>query len=100
MESKPRSTRFCSGEKTCLAELINDVIYILDREGVVEFINPAIEKVTGYAPEEVIGRPYVDFIFPADVSFVRQKFNELKAGIQSESDYRIVSRARYFPQAH
>ncbi len=33
-----------------------DSIFITDREGLIEYVNPAFEEVTGYAAEEVIGR--------------------------------------------
>jgi len=31
-------------------------IYITDRDGTIEYVNPAFEEVTGYAPEEALGR--------------------------------------------
>jgi PAS domain S-box-containing protein len=33
-----------------------DAIYITDRNGVVEYVNPGFERITGYAKEEVLGR--------------------------------------------
>ncbi|NOX09408.1 MAG: PAS domain S-box protein [Gammaproteobacteria bacterium] len=32
-----------------------DMVLITDCEGVVEYINPAFEKITGYSIDEVIG---------------------------------------------
>lgn len=34
-----------------------DAIVITDTRGTVEYVNPAHERITGYAPEEVIGAP-------------------------------------------
>ncbi len=31
-------------------------IYITDKEGYIEYVNPAFERTTGYTPEEAIGR--------------------------------------------
>lgn len=45
-----------------LAKLANaveqaaDSIFITDRNGVIEFVNPAFERLTGYSKEEVVGR--------------------------------------------
>ncbi|MCH8067993.1 MAG: PAS domain-containing protein [Candidatus Marinimicrobia bacterium] len=33
-----------------------DSVIITDKEGVIEFVNPAFEKITGYSKEEVIGK--------------------------------------------
>jgi PAS domain S-box-containing protein len=36
-------------------EAAGHAIFITDRTGTIEYVNPAFEDVTGYAPEEVIG---------------------------------------------
>jgi sigma-B regulation protein RsbU (phosphoserine phosphatase) len=33
-----------------------DAIYITDRNGVVEYVNPGFERITGYPKEEILGR--------------------------------------------
>ncbi|HSB75057.1 MAG TPA: PAS domain S-box protein, partial [Terriglobales bacterium] len=33
-----------------------DVVVITDREGTIEYVNPAFQKLTGYGPDEVLGR--------------------------------------------
>jgi sigma-B regulation protein RsbU (phosphoserine phosphatase) len=33
-----------------------DAIYITDRSGVVEYVNPGFEHITGYSKEEILGR--------------------------------------------
>jgi PAS domain S-box-containing protein len=45
-----------------LLEQINDVIFSLDKEANCIYINPVISLVTGYSPEEIIGRSFYDFI--------------------------------------
>ena len=41
-------------------EYAADAIMVTDAEWVVQYVNPAFEKVTGYAKEEVLGRnPYI-----------------------------------------
>jgi phosphoserine phosphatase RsbU/P len=33
-----------------------DAIYITDRNGVVEYVNPGFERITGYSKDEILGR--------------------------------------------
>ncbi|MGB7630199.1 MAG: PAS domain S-box protein, partial [Candidatus Deferrimicrobium sp.] len=50
-------------------EYAADAIMITDAEWIVQYVNPAFEKVTGYAKEEALGRnPY---IFAADGKNIR-----------------------------
>ncbi len=53
-------------------EQTDDSIIITDKEGVVEYVNKAFEKITGYKSEEVVGK----------------KANVLKSGLHDESFYR------------
>ena len=45
-----------------LVEREKDIIYALDLEGNVCFVNPAAEQILGYKPEEVIGMNFLSFI--------------------------------------
>ena len=38
-----------------LAEHSSDIIVIVNRKGIITYINPAVEKVLGFKPEERIG---------------------------------------------
>lgn len=49
-----------------LVEDINDVIYAEDENGVITFVSPAIERVAGYTPDEVIGRQASEFVHAED----------------------------------
>jgi len=45
---------------TAAVEHAADAIMVTDAEWIVQYVNPAFEKVTGYAKEEVLGRnPYI-----------------------------------------
>jgi len=37
-------------------EATADAIYITDRRGVVEYVNPGFERITGYSKDEILGR--------------------------------------------
>ncbi|MEW6187136.1 MAG: PAS domain S-box protein [Thermodesulfobacteriota bacterium] len=53
-----------------LVENINDVLYLLDKEGKVQYISPAVERMFGYKPEEVVGQTFLKFIEPEDYTNV------------------------------
>lgn len=46
-----------------------DIIYAYDARGVFTYVSPSV-RITGYVPDEVIGRPMIDFIHPDDRSTV------------------------------
>ncbi len=42
---------------SCAVEQSADTIFITNSEGIIEYVNPAFEALTGYPREEVTGRP-------------------------------------------
>ncbi len=57
-----------------LVEYSSDIIVVVNREGVITYINPAVEKVLGYKVEERIGRRGLELIHPDDVQFIAESF--------------------------
>jgi len=41
---------------SCAVEQSADAIFITNSQGIIEYVNPAFEMLTGYSPEEVTGR--------------------------------------------
>lgn len=67
-----------------LVETAHEVIWALDTEGRLTFVNKECQKLLGYEREEVIGRPFSDFVEPAEVERNRAIFEATLAG----RDYR------------
>jgi PAS domain S-box-containing protein len=59
-----------------LIENSQDIISILDAEGITRYESPSIERVLGYKPGEFIGFSFFDFIHPEDVAGARRVFAE------------------------
>jgi two-component system, NtrC family, sensor kinase len=47
-----------------LIEYAMDVIYVADESGNFTYVSPSSEKITGYAPDELIGRHYTMILAP------------------------------------
>jgi len=60
-----------------LVEDINDVIFTTDARGVLTYVNPAAQRVMGYAPEELVGKHFSFVIHPDDVPGVETRFLEV-----------------------
>lgn len=58
-----------------------ETVMITDSEGVIQYVNPAFEKVTGYSREEALGRnPRILKSGRQDVHFYRHMWDTIKAG--------------------
>lgn len=74
-----------------LIEASNDVVFYVNAEGVYEFVSPGVcEVVFGYKAEEMVGRPFRDFIDPEIVEREVELFAELLATQEPLRDYRTV----------
>ena len=49
-----------------LVELSSDIITVADKDGKQVFMNEAAYRILERTPEEVIGRPFIDLVHPAD----------------------------------
>ncbi|MBC8170680.1 MAG: PAS domain-containing sensor histidine kinase [Anaerolineae bacterium] len=55
-----------------ILENINDIIYVIGPNGIIESLNPAFTRITGWEVEDWLGRPGIDLIYPDD----RDKFTQ------------------------
>ncbi|WLT32087.1 ATP-binding protein [Geothrix sp. PMB-07] len=49
-----------------LVEDLKEVIFQIDRQGQWSFLNPAWSELTGFPLEECLGRPFLEYLHPAD----------------------------------
>jgi len=75
-----------------LVQSTNDIILILDGQGVLRFISPSIERIAGYRPEELEGQSAFTHIHPDDLPEVIETFtaklNQAGASVRAEYRYR------------
>src|SRR5690348_7538589 len=68
--------RFSDEQFRALIENALDLITILDREGVMLYVSPAVERVLGYRPENLIGRNLFALVHPHDLPATLAAFRE------------------------
>lgn len=73
-------------------ENLNDVVYALDHEGKFVYVSPAIEQVSLYTPDEILGRSFADFIHPDDLPGLAAVFQRNLAGESTQSEYRVYDK--------
>ncbi len=74
-----------------MAENSFDILFRLDADAVFTYVSPAVERVLGYAPEELRDEPYASFLHPASVPDARAAFERVldgKAVEAHELDFR------------
>ena len=78
-----------------LVQNATEVITILDAAGTVCYESPAIERVLGYAPEELVGVDPFPLIHPHDVAAVRGLFEESlrRPGVDIRAECRFRHKA-------
>ena len=59
-----------------LIETSLDIVAVLNNDGVIRYLSPAIERVTGFTPEELIGKNAFDFMHEDDA---REQFKVFSA---------------------
>lgn len=57
-----------------LVENIGEAIYSIDDNGVITYISPAVQSITGHSPHEVVGHAFAEFIHPEDIGRVLDHF--------------------------
>ena len=71
-ENKENEQRFHS-----LFEAAPDFIYLLNLEGEIEQVNPAVTQQSGYIKSELIDQPLVNFLSPNSQKLCNQEFSDL-----------------------
>lgn len=62
-----------------LIENGNDLVALLDADGVMTYVSPAVTRTGGYQVAELLGKHYIDFMHPDDVPTAAGKLASLIA---------------------
>jgi PAS domain S-box-containing protein len=65
-----------------LFELSTDLIGVVELDGRFRAVNPAFERTLGYPKEQIVGRPYSDFVHPDDLEAASHAFADILGGAE------------------
>ena len=77
-----------------LVQHASDVVQIMDAQGRITWVSPAVKQMLGYDPEELVGLLGSDLCHPDDYDAVYREFVQLLRGGRNES-MRTESRTRH-----
>jgi diguanylate cyclase (GGDEF)-like protein/PAS domain S-box-containing protein len=77
-----------------LVQYSSDIITILEADGTVRYISPAVEKVMGYKPEEQVGTNAFGSVHPLDRERALDIFAEIlkRPGLHPPLEFRVLHR--------
>lgn len=69
-----------------LAENTDDVIWTMTLDGSLTYVSPAVERVSGFTPAEMMGRPLDETHPPESFDRIQQYVTGLRAALQSGTE--------------
>lgn len=75
-----------------LVENLNDVVFTVDTQGTVLYISPAIERISKYAVQDLMGNPFMRFIHPEDLPALLQSFQRTLGGTLEPAEFRVIDK--------
>ncbi|MGO9972104.1 MAG: EAL domain-containing protein [Solirubrobacteraceae bacterium] len=76
-----------------LAESATDVVSLRDPDGRYRYVSPSAVALSGFLPEELVGRPASEYVHPDDREQMQAAFARLLAGEEVvELEYRVLHR--------
>jgi len=63
----------------------SDIIFIIDYNGIISYVNHSVKETLGYRPTELTGKNFFDYILPATLPEFKVTFNQLKKRRYQES---------------
>jgi PAS domain S-box-containing protein len=67
----------------------NDGIVIV-QDGLIQFTNPRLSEMSGYSTEEVLGRPFTNFLSPKELPEIKKSYDLRMAGRDVPAKYELV----------
>ncbi|MFX0050009.1 MAG: PAS domain S-box protein [Candidatus Hermodarchaeota archaeon] len=94
-ERKQAEERLHESEKRFreLVENINDVLYEIDKNGIVQYVSSPIKSILEYLPSEIIGQPFIDLVHPDDKQRTLTGVRNVMSGHLEPNEYQILTKS-------
>ena len=90
---KPASHKPAAPDLHEIVESLNEVIYARDLEGRMTYVSPAVERIFGLKPSELIGQPFLRYVHPEDRAYVAGLSRNVEHREFVEAEYRLVDKS-------
>ncbi|MGA8007374.1 MAG: PAS domain S-box protein, partial [Burkholderiales bacterium] len=70
-------------------ENVGDLVAIVARDGTIRYVSPSIEQIGGYAPRELVGRGYLEFVHPDEHA---EALAELERILDTKDSVRVAEK--------
>lgn len=92
-EAAKKKLQECEEKYQNLVESAKDGIAII-QDKVFKYINPRLAEIAGYTIEEIIGSPFLDYIYPDEIPKVMERHKRRLAGEEVPSIYESAIKAK------
>ena len=74
-----------------LVQNSSDVITVIDADGTIRYVSPAVERLMGYHPEELVGKSVFYYVRPDDLEEAQTMFAELwsRPGVHPPFEFKV-----------
>lgn len=80
-------------ERRCrqILDRTSDYVVVVTDTGTIDYLSPAVERLLGYTPDELIGTDSFEYVYPADREQVRADFETklTNPGVETSVTYRV-----------
>ena len=73
-----------------LVESLHDVVFEIGPDERVTYISPTVTSLSDAGPEEYVGRPFRDFIYPDDLPALLESLQRTLTGVRAPLTYRVM----------
>jgi len=75
-----------------IVDTATEGIWLLDQDFLTIFVNPSMARMLGYTEEEMLGRPFADFLFEEDLPAHRERIAHRRQGMSESYERRFRCR--------
>ncbi|MDP2189194.1 MAG: PAS domain S-box protein [Sphingobacteriaceae bacterium] len=79
-----------------IIEFASDIVVLLNEQGDQTMVSPVAEKLTGFKPEEFVGKNFTEVIHPEDIEQVQQAYNRVlnEPERSHKAQYRLIHKTK------